>query len=705
MKKILFVTFFLLGSYSIFSAKNMSKAKMVLTCTDSYESFNFPNICDSLISPSGKIWKNSGVFNDTIMNAGGCDSIMTFTIAVNHSTTASSVLTGICDSLVSPAGTGKVWYTTGVYKDTIANASGCDSLMTFYLTFGTSESFTITNLCDSLISPAGTGKVWYTTGTYKDTINNAKGCDSVMTFHLTFGTSSSHVLTNLCDSLISPAGTGKVWYTTGIYKDTINNAKGCDSVLTFNLTFGTSATFNMPNICDSLISPSGKVWKTSGMYKDTINNAKGCDSVMTFYIVVGQTTTASFTHHDICDYKISPSGKTWNMDGIYMDTIPNSTGCDSIMTFDLTFKYSTTASFTPPSICDSWISPSGKTVTSSGVFMDTIGNTVGCDSVMTFNLTFKYSTTSSFSPSICDSLVTASGKVYKSSGLIKDTVGNAVGCDSVITYNLTILNPKPVTSVYPASGLVCSGDTIIASGTCANGTLKWFNDAAHTSLKSVGASDTTYVAVPGNYSVYAFCEGTTGCLSVEPSIVSYTVGSIPYAPSTGTATPNMVCVGDSSVISATGCSGGNIEWYDNSFGNGTPVAYGFSTKVAPAVTKSYYAYCVMPGGCKSAFGKTVTVTVDPCNTTSINENSKGNNFKVYPNPFKDNVTISINEEFLKEGVKLTIYNSIGKQVKSIDNVTNSNLTLDVSNYDRGLYFVELTSAGNKTKEMIKIIKQ
>lgn len=113
----------------------------------------------------------------------------------------------------------------------------------------------------------------------------------------------------------------------------------------------------------------------------------------------------------------------------------------------------------------------------------------------------------------------------------------------------------------------------------------------------------------------------------------------------------------------------------------------------------------MPGGCKSAFGKTVTVTVDPCNTTSVDVNNLENNFKVYPNPFKDNITVTINEELLAEGVELTVYNSIGKQVKTIGGVTNSNLILDLSNFDRGLYFVELKSKGTTKTEMLKVIKQ
>jgi hypothetical protein len=46
-------------------------------------------------------------------------------------------------------------------------------------------------------------------------------------------------------------------------------------------------------------------------------------------------STSSITE-TTCDSYISPSGKVWTTSGIYIDTIPNSEGCDSIITIDLT---------------------------------------------------------------------------------------------------------------------------------------------------------------------------------------------------------------------------------------------------------------------------------------------------------------------------------------------------------------------------------
>jgi hypothetical protein len=98
----------------------------------------------------------------------------------------------------------------------------------------TTETITA-NVCDSYTSPSGR-HTWFGTGTYKDTIANTAGCDSVITVNLTVRDKTTETITaNVCDTYTSPSGR-HTWFGTGIYKDTIPNAAGCDSILTINLT-------------------------------------------------------------------------------------------------------------------------------------------------------------------------------------------------------------------------------------------------------------------------------------------------------------------------------------------------------------------------------------------------------------------------------------------------------------------------------------
>ena len=68
-------------------------------------------------------------------------------------------------------------------------------------------------------------------------------------------------------------------------------------------------------------------------------------------------------------------------------------------------------------------------------------NAVGCDSVVTLNLTITNSTTGTDIITTCNSLKWIDGNTYTSSNdNATYTLTNAAGCDSVVTLNLTVNN-------------------------------------------------------------------------------------------------------------------------------------------------------------------------------------------------------------------------------------------------------------------------
>lgn len=152
-------------------------------------------------------------------------------------------------------------------------------------------------------------------------------------------------------------------------------------------TSSTSGTIS-PTVCDSYLSPSGNsVWTNSGTYTDTIPNSIGCDSIITVNLTINPSTAGSMTAAS-CDSFTSPSGNfVWTTSGTYSDTLPNALGCDSIVSINLTIN--TDAGDTLSAInCGSYTSPSGNfTWTSSGTYLDTISTQGGCDSLLTINLT------------------------------------------------------------------------------------------------------------------------------------------------------------------------------------------------------------------------------------------------------------------------------------------------------------------------------
>ncbi len=129
--------------------------------------------------------------------------------------------------------------TSGIYKDTLTNIAGCDSLVTLHFTVNFPDAVTdVITACDSYTWING---ITYTASnnTATHTLINTAGCDSVVTLNLTINHSkaSTDVIT-ACGSYTWING---ITYTSSnnTAKDTLTTMAGCDSVVTLNLTINT----------------------------------------------------------------------------------------------------------------------------------------------------------------------------------------------------------------------------------------------------------------------------------------------------------------------------------------------------------------------------------------------------------------------------------------------------------------------------------
>ncbi|MDC1063601.1 choice-of-anchor L domain-containing protein [Flavobacteriales bacterium] len=155
------------------------------------------------------------------------------------------------------------------------------------------------------------------------------------------------------------------------------------------------------------------------------------------------------------------NGNTFDTTGIYVDTMSSIIGCDSIVTLNLTI-YNSSVSFDTISACDNYFW-NGVSYDSSGNYIDTIINSVGCDSIMYLNLTLN----SNFSNNIitaCDNYL-FNGVVYDSTGIYIDTLINSFGCDSIVTIDLTInYTNSNIDTVIACDSYVWNGVTYDTSG-------------------------------------------------------------------------------------------------------------------------------------------------------------------------------------------------------------------------------------------------
>ncbi len=119
------------------------------------------------------------------------------------------------------------------------------------------------------------------------------------------------------------------------------------------------------------------------------NDGNGINSGQTRIYSFCDSATTSNISRSACHNYTSPSGNyNWDTSGTYRDIIYNSVGCDSIITINLTIQ--NTRETIAPIACINYFSPSGKyNWDTSGTYMDTIPNINSCDSIITIQLTVK----------------------------------------------------------------------------------------------------------------------------------------------------------------------------------------------------------------------------------------------------------------------------------------------------------------------------
>lgn len=398
--------------------------------------------CDTYTSPSGNYtWTSSGTYVDTIPNAAGCDSIITVALIISSGSVNNQSIT-VCDSYTWPAN-GTTYLVSTVDSVTLTNAIGCDSVVILDLTVNNSYSNTTTiTTCDSYTWPAN-GTTYSTSGTYSMSSVTVNGCDSTQTLNLTILNSSSSTQTIVaCDDYTWPVN-GNMYTTSGVHMATVTNTSGCDSIITLDLTINYSSN-SVQNVtaCDSYTwSANGQTYTAGGVYTMTIPNAAGCDSVITLNLNLGTNSNTTNTVVACDSYVWSANGTTYTASGFYTENLTTAQGCDSIVNLDLTINSSSSATQIVTA-CGSYTWPiDGNAYTSSGTYMGTIPNAAGCDSVITLNLTINSNSASSVTITECDSYTwPTNGTTYTTSGTYTETLTNAIGCDSVVTLNLTIGN-------------------------------------------------------------------------------------------------------------------------------------------------------------------------------------------------------------------------------------------------------------------------
>jgi hypothetical protein len=248
---------------------------------------NVQSICEGEnYQINGNTYSIAGIYFDTLISQNGCDSIVETQLNVLPSYQEENHLS-ICDG-ESYSINGNTYTTSGTYIDVFQTQNGCDSTITTYLTVN--PVLTVNNpqtICTGA-SYSINGNTYTVAGTYTDVLSSSLGCDSTVITELSVV--NSFEVTNpqvICQGESYSIGLN-TYSETGTYTDILTSMQGCDSIVTTQLTVNPSFETNNPQtICSGeTYTINGNSYNSSGTYTDVFQSISGCDSVVTTELTV-----------------------------------------------------------------------------------------------------------------------------------------------------------------------------------------------------------------------------------------------------------------------------------------------------------------------------------------------------------------------------------------------------------------------------------
>jgi|GEM_PF-3037766 len=410
----------------------------------------------------------------------------------------------------------------GNYTDTLINAAGCDSIITMSLLLKNAVTGTdVQTACGSFTWIDGE---LYTSSNHTATwtLENAatNGCDSIVTLDLT-------ILEPATGTDVQTACVSFMWIDGETYTESNQTAtyvfenaaaNGCDSIVTLDLMILQPATgTDIQTACVSFMWIDGETYTESNQMATYVFEnaaANGCDSIVTLDLTILEPATGTDIQ-TACVSFMWIDGETYaesNQTATYVFENAAANGCDSIVTLDLTILQPATGTDIQTA-CVSFMWIDGETYTESNqtatyVFEDAAAN--GCDSIVTLDLTILQPVTGTDVQTACGAFTWIDGQEYTSDNhtatwLLANAAAN--GCDSLVTLQLTIESLSPIVTV--------NGITLQAAET---GAVYQWVDCNTGNTPVAGATAQSFTPLSnGNYAVIISrdnCTVTSNCYHV-----------------------------------------------------------------------------------------------------------------------------------------------------------------------------------------------
>lgn len=399
-------------------------------------------------SYNGETFYSDTSFVDSLKAKSGCDSLVYVNVVIGKET-RNEISKSACDSLFYLNAKGvRIKYTESVvFNDTLKNSKGCDSILTVNVNILKSD-YTVDSVTaceryryiDTIKQRDPQGRVSETiVDEYilNDTVirydlKNKNLCDSIHEIHIKITKPSYHLYTKKGrDSVIIEDGT--VFYKDTIYEERFD----CDSVrgiqiIVYNTVYDTLVKFG----CES-VDFEGMTY-----YKDTVLNRAipfiggewGCDTFRTINIKVANPIEKD-TVITGCGF-VEYEGRLFETDEELYEVIESSQGCDSLVHIVRIKIVNQKTSTDTIEGCDS-VFFKGNYYKENTILTETLKSADGCDSIVEIHLNVIKPIQESRVEKGCDSLL-YNGETYFSDTTLVEHYTSSKGCDSVVYVDVKI---------------------------------------------------------------------------------------------------------------------------------------------------------------------------------------------------------------------------------------------------------------------------
>jgi len=464
---------------------------------------------------------------------------------------------------------------------------------------------------------------------------------------------------------------GRRLYQSGLYRDTIQNMVGCDSIVQLELVvLPEDGSLIRDTICyGNTHWFGGRLRQGSGSYFDTLTNVLGCDSIVELQLYERPAITYAI------DLAICPSdpiqfdGKTIDSTGIYQEIRTSSTGCDSITILNLLVREIPTSTV-PITMCfgDS-VEINNVFIKSSGLYSESLSDQNGCDSIANYDIQIaEEMSTNSITETLCEGdSMWFDGSYLSQTGEYQEWTQSIAGCDSTTILNLIV---EPRVHLTSENLTICEGESTQLNVQGAPSVI--WTDTNGLSCETcpnpiIGPMrSTAYIASSPS------CNGTMA--STEMLVTVLPVANLTLSGDTS------ILLGESALIRATtNDPDAIITWMDSN--RDTICSNCLSTRVQPTQSTYYIAETYNNQGCIDRDSLYIT-TRDGC----IEGELTVPNF-VTPNGDGENDVFRIQWDGVKSVDAILIYNRWGELVFTSTEVDKNlwNGTIDGTNVNPGVY--------------------